>query len=113
MLSKQYLINPIFPINRVELPDIGDHAFVRTLSGTERDAFESSLLAGKNKTLDNFRAKLLVRCLCDEGGERIFGDEDMAALGNTRADVLDQLFTAARRLNGIGNDDVKELTKNS
>jgi hypothetical protein len=55
---------------------------------------------------------LLVRCLADENGNRIFSDEEFEALGSKSAKVIDKLFAIAQKVNGIGQEDVDDLTKN-
>lgn len=92
----------------------GVTVYVRTLTGAERDAFESSILDAAGKvTRDNARAKLVGRCVVDEAGGRVFDEADIAALGRKSASALDRLFSVASRLNGLSNKDVEELEKNS
>jgi hypothetical protein len=87
------------------------------MSGTERDAFESETytLNGKNVQINraNFRARLLVRCIADADGNRLFADRDAAALGECPSDLLDRVFAVAQRANGMTPADVESLTKNS
>ena len=40
----------------------------------------------------------------DESGDRIFTDKDITALGKKSAAALDKVFSAARELNGFGDD---------
>lgn len=105
---------------RVDVPEWGDgaHVFVRVLTGTERDAWEvysveQQRLYRSEVGYPGFRAALLVRCLCDEKGERIFLDTDVEELGKQPASVVSRLFDAAHKLNGISKSDVEELQKNS
>lgn len=101
---------------QVPVPEWGGDVFVRGLTGTERDAFETSLWTGdgegKKFKAENIRAKLLVRSLVDESGQRLFRDEDEAALGGRNAAVLDRLFDVAQRLSGLGKKDVENAVKN-
>jgi len=102
---------------KVEVPEWGGQVCVRCMTGTERDAFESEAYSFRGKDLqvnrENFRARLLVRTLADDKGERLFADSDLAALGGKSGKVLDRLFTIAMRINGLSREDVEELTKNS
>ena len=59
--------------------------------------------------LQNVRAKLLARCLCDEHGERLFNDAEVEALGAKSAAALDRVFKVAQTLNGIGEKEIEEL----
>lgn len=104
----------------VQVPEWGGAVMVRGLSGTDRDAFEQDIVrmkrSGKSTTtemdLHNVRAKLCVRCIVDENGERLFDDADMEALGRKSATALQRVFDAAQRLSGLSDQDVEELAKN-
>lgn len=100
----------------VPVPEWGGDVYVRTMTGRERDRWESDALPEERDgkpNLDNIRARLLVLTLCDETGKRLFAAEDAAALGEQPADVLDRLYDAARKLNRLTTDSEKELEKNS
>lgn len=102
----------------IELPEwTSAKLFVRVMPGEERDAFEASTVKrrGKNveQNLSNLRARLAVRVLVDEGGNRIFKDEDADALGMKSGAALEKVFSVACRLNRLRNEDVEELVGNS
>jgi hypothetical protein len=90
---------------------------VRTLNASERDWFEASTVQrnGKKVTtnLQNIRARLCLLCLVGEDGKRLFEQEDEFPLGGKSAAALDRIFTVAQRLNGLRDEDVDELVKNS
>lgn len=90
---------------------------VRTLNASERDWFEASTVQrnGKKVTtnLQNIRARLCLLCLVGEDGGRLFEQEDEFPLGGKSAAALDRIFTVAQRLNGLRDEDVDELAKNS
>lgn len=97
----------------VAVPEWGGDVRVRTLTGTERDAFESGLVAdGGKRNLDNLRARLLALAIVDDHGARVFTDGDAMLLGGKSAAVLDRLFDVAQRLNGIGAQAEAETEKN-
>lgn len=98
----------------VEIKEWGGSVFVRTMSGFERDEFEASVI-GKNGSVNhkNIRAKLLVRCICDESGKLLFSEHDITTLGQKSSKAIDRLFSIAQALNGIGDKEVEELLKNS
>lgn len=106
------------PREPVEIREWGGTVHVRSMSAAERDEWEASWLAddGKPKTarerLRNLRARLAVLVLVDEGGNRLFADEDADALGKKSAPALDKVFAVARRLNGLDAKDVDDLVKN-
>ena len=103
-------------IEKLDVPEWGGHVFIRTMTGTERDDFEAETYITKGKNVEfnrrNFRARLLVRALCDESGTPMFTSKDIDALGKKSAKALDRCFGAAQKLNGLSADDVEELTKN-
>jgi len=102
-------------IEEVDVPEWGGSVFVKGMTGTERDAFESSIVQqrGKNSSVNmsNIRAKLSAQTICDEAGERLFTDADVKALGKKSATALQRVFDVAQRLSGISGDDVEELAK--
>lgn len=108
------------PTEVVQLPELGkddtgkDMAVsVRGMTGSERDAFESSCFEGKGKhrafNSKNLRARMVAYCCLDENGHRAFTDADAVALGNVRADLIDRLFAVAQKLSGMRDEDVDEL----
>jgi len=101
------------PKESVEVPEWGGQVWVRTLSGTERDSFEQSMVTKKNKpNMDNVRARFAVLTICDEKGERLFQAADAEALGKKSAAALDRVFAVAQRLNGFSDQDQKDLSDN-
>jgi hypothetical protein len=90
---------------------------VRSLNASERDHFEASTVQrnGKRVTtnLENIRARLCLLCMVDEDGNRLFDEGDTFPLGGKSASALDRIFTVAQKLNGLRDEDVDELAKNS
>lgn len=90
-----------------------------TMASADRDEWEAAALIARAREqgtnrLRNLRAELVVRCAVDpETGERIFKSEDVEALGQKSAKVLDRLFAAATALNAVTEADMKALEKNS
>lgn len=100
-----------------DLPEDWDgreQIFVRKLSAAERDGYEASnskFTSGprggltREANLVGVRARLIVRCLCDGEGKRIYSDADAAQLGDDLpGDVADALYEQCAALNGIGED---------
>lgn len=100
----------------VAVPEWGGEVFLRVMTARERDAYEAEMCgqggAGKIN-YDNFRARLVARCLCDESGTRLFSDADIPALGESSAPVIRLLFDEAQRINGMTVAEVEDLRKNS
>lgn len=101
----------------VSVPEWGGEVYIRCMTGTERDAFESATIdmRGKNDVhinLENARARLLSMTICDENGKRMFSDADLLELGAKNSIVLDRLFGIAQRLSGLTKKDIRDLVKN-
>jgi hypothetical protein len=89
--------------------------FVREMNAEDSDAYEASrvrIRTGANgqpigePATENIRARLLVKCLCDVEGKRIFTDAEAAILGQKLPRrIAKRLFDQAQRLNGL---DAKE-----
>lgn len=113
----------------VEVPEWQGTVLVRALSGRERDAYELSCIQerpllgpdgkpvrGQTESVKNWanaRAKLVVRCLVDDDGNRLFADGEAGALGEKSAAAIDRLFDVATRLSRLSEADVEELAGNS
>lgn len=100
----------------VEVPEWNGNVLVKSLSGSERDAYEASIIDIKGKDVQmnrkNVRAKLLVQCIVDKDLNPIFSAADVEILGKKSAAALDRVFTVAQKLSGISNNDLEELEKN-
>jgi hypothetical protein len=85
---------------------------IRSMTGTERDQYEASLVSydrdaqGRPQVkaieLDNLRARLISLVAIDDKGERMFKSKvDVLLLGEKNANALDLLFQAAQRLSNL------------
>lgn len=97
-------------VEAVPVPEWGGDVFIKSLSGTERDAFEDAYSSDKMK---NFRARFLVLALCDEAGDRLFSDAEIDELGKKSAAVISRLFEKAWAFNAFRAEDVDSLGKDS
>lgn len=89
-----------------------DTVIIRTLSGTERDQFEDSIMKGDKRDFKGIRSKLVALSIVDEKGERLFTFEEAEVLGKKSARALDRVFAAAQKLSGFTQKDMEELTEN-
>lgn len=100
----------------VEVPEWGGSVLVRTLSGKERDAYESGTITVKSgkqvENFENLRARLVALCLVDEKGVRLFNTKDVTSLGNKSAAALQRVYNKCQELNAVTDKDVEELTEN-
>jgi hypothetical protein len=98
----------------VECPEWGGAVRLKSIKGSQRDSYEQSLIMEKGGSrqmnLRNARAKLIVLCAVDEQGRLLFTADDLNVLGRKNAKPLDRLFDECRRLAGLSEDDVEQLT---
>lgn len=99
----------------VDVPEWGGEVWVRGLTAAERDAYESGMVKnpGPNQefVLDNIRAKLAVKVICDENGARLFSDADVALLAEKSGSALSRVWMVARRLSGMTEEAAAALTE--
>lgn len=100
----------------IEVPEWGGTVRVRGMSGQQRDDYEASIIQqngnDRKVNLSNARAKLVARCLVDEGGALLFTSDDVRALGRKSARALERVFDKARELSGMSEQDVENLAEN-
>lgn len=107
----------------VPVPEWGGDVIVRGLTGDELDAYQAGIrqlrprLDGRGMEVvlvpDNARAKLLVKCLLDDDGQRLFADNDAPALGRKNGAVVDRLYDVAAALSGISDEAQEDIEGNS
>ena len=105
------------PTETVDVPEWGGQVIVRTLTGEERDQYESSMFEvvgdGASREvipkMENLRATLAALSIVDEDSKRMFDVSEVHLLGQKSAAALDRVFDVAKRLSGLSEEDVKEL----
>lgn len=109
MLTKEQILNcDDLKLERVEVPEWGGDVFVRTLSGKERDQIDSFIVESKkDSSYPGFRALLCAFSICDENGTSLFTRADLEALEQKNAVVLQRIFDAALRLNGMSAEEAR------
>lgn len=91
---------------------------LRGLRGDERDKLEGEQTKLDNRgrvkmDLTNFRARMIALSAVDLEGQPLFRPDQVTALGRKSAAALDLLFDTARRLSGMSQSDVDQLTGES
>lgn len=94
---------------RVDVPEWGEYVNVRVITADERDHLEVRAKSGRI----GLRAFFAAMCVCDDDGKDLFDNTDIEWLGKKSAAALDRILEAGQRLNGLTDDAVKELEKNS
>jgi hypothetical protein len=111
-------------IEKVEIEELNDHVFVRSLSGAERDAWEDANLVrergtGKRRNevrfdvrVQNSKAHLITISLCDESGNRLLTDDDVQAVGDQPSTIVNKIADVCMRISGITQEDLEDNVKN-
>jgi hypothetical protein len=118
ILTRDALLKPVeVPREQVDLPELGGSVWVRGMTTAEKvewhAQFQTSSGKPNKKRLAQIAQRLCVWCVCDENGQRILTDEDVEAIGQQRADVIERIASVAQRLCGMAGTGVEELAKNS
>lgn len=98
----------------------GWSVFLRVMGGAERDDYDSENYPTDDKGKiafkpRNARARLAVRCLCDESGKRLFKDSEADFLGGMPGGgiFLDWVYDQAMEVNCMRREDEENAEKNS
>lgn len=125
-LSRDAILAVPLKTAEIDVPEWGGRVRVRELQGLERQEFESSYSAAKQRFTvsgkrgrrqqeteleihtERIRVLLCHLSLIDEHGNRMFaGTEDVAALGKTSARALDRVFQFCWEMNGFGAEGIE------
>lgn len=114
MSIREQLLALKIPTATVKVAGIEGLVSLRGLTAGERDSWEQYVYSERDikKGVKNIRASLVVRCLTDETGVRLFTDAEIAEVGAMPASVIDKLYEHCQRLSGLGAKDAEELEKN-
>jgi hypothetical protein len=96
----------------VEVPEWGVTVYVSELGGRDAEDFFHSMRGEDGKPKKGFRERLLLKTLFNAEGDRIFTDDDEAALGGKKNAVIERLFEAAMKLNVMSDEAVELAEKN-
>ena len=116
LLNKEQILSvDDLPFRDVEVPEWKGTVRVRTMTGGERDAFESSIYDSDGDKVKlnrvDFRAKLLSKVLVDEKGTRLFTDKEITQLSGKSAKAIQRLFDIAQEINGISKSEQEAIEK--
>lgn len=119
LLGKQEILDADDIITEnVKVEEWGGSVVIKSLTGAQRDAFETTIYIGKGDDREintqMLRAKLAAVSIVDsETHERLFSETEITLLGQKSARALQRVFNAAQRINGMTAEDVEELMGNS
>ncbi|MGH7206836.1 MAG: hypothetical protein ACREI2_11575 [Nitrospiraceae bacterium] len=87
---------------RLEVPEWGGEVYVRVLSAADQMAISEGLPPSK------VPIRILLHCLVDEGGERIFADGDQDELAREDFPIILRVFSFVAKLNGLSTKELDE-----
>ena len=111
LTKEQILAADDLALHEVEVPEWGGTVLVRTMTGLERDKFETDQYV-RDVGTDDVRARLCAICICDESRNRLFSDDEVEALGAKSAKALERVFEVVKTINGFSAGDIDELEGN-
>jgi hypothetical protein len=105
-------------IEKVPVPEWGGDVCVRSITAAERGLIEAaaaqfSKSKGNNDFAKSFTVTFAAKAMCDEKGERIFRDDEVALLAAKNASAISRIAEVAQRLSGFSKKEMEELEKNS
>ena len=113
LTKEQILQADDLKIETVPVPEWGGEVIVRTMTGTDRDIWDNLLYKeGIENYLDNNRARLCACTIIDANENLLFSEDDIIELGKKSSLALNRVFDVAKRLNGLGSEEVEDLAKN-
>jgi hypothetical protein len=101
----------------VEVPEWGGSVLVRTMTGADRDAFETSMVTinpdgTRTPEMKNLRAKLVALTVVDDANNRLFDVSDIPRLATKSSAALERVFDVAQKINGLGLKAEEAAVKN-
>jgi len=117
-LSRESLLKPVaVPMEEIHIPELDGSVWVKGMTAADRSRFERqfSLASGKRnkRKTQEIRERLIVACVCDEQGNKLFTQEDVGAIGAQSAMIIEKIVDVAQRLCGMANEDVEAMAGNS
>jgi hypothetical protein len=114
MLTKKQILDADDILTEtVKTPEWGGDVIVRGLNGEERAAFEQSITDDDGKVvLIGAKEKLIVHCVIDKDGERVFSDSDAELLKKKNGAVIQRVYAKCADLSGLSKEESEKISKN-
>lgn len=109
LTKEQILSNSKPAVKEIEIPELESTAFIRVMTGQQRDEFETMVTT---KNTGNLRGTVAAWVLCDEGGNRLFEDRDAVELGQKDVRFLTRIFDATVELSALSQEEIKAVEGN-
>ena len=101
------------PTKDMDIPEWGGTLTVRTLTGAERDLFESAFVNQDKIDIRGIKARLIQLTVMNGDGQPMFTKAYLQKINSKSASVIDRIFQVSQRLSGLTKEDVEELVGNS
>jgi len=118
ILDPQAFRTPLqMPREDVALPEFGEGVVVPVwgMTAGERTRFEQAM-QGKSgpvaARVAEIRERLVVACCKNDDGVPLFSLQDVQAISQQRADVVERIVNVAQRLSGFTAADIEATAKN-
>ena len=113
-------------VEDVSVPEWGGTVLIRGMTGKEREQFEdlhneevpAGNRAGRRagQTVSKFdrknlRSRLVVWCVIDDKGERLFSDADLDIINGKNGAALERIVDVAMRMSGMTDGDIDDLAQ--
>ena len=112
-LLKGYNDRVSVPVKTPEWPPLDGKLFAVKLDPVEKQELRNVVSEEKIAGGLQFVATVVVRCIKDETGERVFADDEREWLQHKHEDAINRLFNECDRLNILTDERQQELVKNS
>lgn len=95
----------------VQVPELGDSVFIRSMTGEERAEFEQRAATAKENA--KFYSALLIATVCDQDKNPIFSEADAEDIENQIPwTALVALFNTSVEVNKLRKEHVEQAAKN-
>ena len=101
------------PTKDMDIPEWGGTLTIRTLTGAERDQFESAFVNQDKIDIRGMKARLIQLTVMNGDGQPMFTKADLQKINSKSASVIDRIWDVSRRLSGLTKEDAEELVENS
>ena len=101
------------PTKDMDIPEWGGTLTIRTLTGAERDEWESAFVNQDKIDIRGLKTRLIQLTVLNGDGNPMFPKADRLQLNGKSASVIDRIFQVSQRLSGLTKEDAEEMVGNS
>jgi len=113
LLSRESILAaPDLKTQTLEVPEWGGSVNIKELNGKQRLALTEQCTDVTEKNIVPIQAWLISQSVVDEQGPLLFTNNDIDKLCSKSLKALSKVFSAAIKLNGIGEEAVEDREKN-